>query len=494
MKPLTIIRSRTAVLAHENIDTDRIIPARFLTTTEREGLGRYAFHDWRYRADGSAESGFRAEPAEGAGLRDPGGRPQLRLRLLARTRALGAAGLRHPRGAVSSEIADIFRSNALKNGLLAVVAERSRAPLPARASRHRTGHRRRRRHDRTARRRPLPLRASTPSPAPACCRASTSWAILLSSTPTQIDAFEASREARGMKASIVVLPGDGIGPEVTAAAVAVLQAVADGIPPRVPISDEHADRRLRHRRHRRSAARRDTRCLPGADAVLLGAVGGPKWSDPKAKVRPEQGLLQLRAALGVFANLRPVRVHPRAAQLSPVKADRLAGRGSGVRARTDRRQLFRRKARATPTAPAMSAATPWPKSSASLRRAFELAREPSQAGSPRSTRPTCWKPRACGGKPRQRVAAEYPGRHARTSAGRFDGDAADQPPCRLRRDGDREPVRRHPDRRSRGAGRLAGPAAVGLAGRRQARPVRADPRFGAGHRRPGHRQSRSAAS
>jgi 3-isopropylmalate dehydrogenase len=59
--------------------------------------------------------------------------------------------------------------------------------------------------------------------------------------------------------------------------------------------------------------------------VLLGAVGGPKWSDPNAAVRPEQGLLQLRAALGVYANLRPVRVHARAAALSPIKADRLAG-------------------------------------------------------------------------------------------------------------------------------------------------------------------------
>src|SRR5258705_3784986 len=55
---LNLIRSRTAVLAHENIDTDRIIPARFLTTTERLGLGRYAFHDWRFRADGSENPDF----------------------------------------------------------------------------------------------------------------------------------------------------------------------------------------------------------------------------------------------------------------------------------------------------------------------------------------------------------------------------------------------------------------------------------------------------
>jgi 3-isopropylmalate dehydrogenase len=60
-----------------------------------------------------------------------------------------------------------------------------------------------------------------------------------------------------------------------------------------------------------------------ADAVLLGAVGGPQWSDPDATVRPEQGLLGLRAALGVYANLRPLRVHPRLADRSPLKNERL---------------------------------------------------------------------------------------------------------------------------------------------------------------------------
>jgi 3-isopropylmalate dehydrogenase len=60
-------------------------------------------------------------------------------------------------------------------------------------------------------------------------------------------------------------------------------------------------------------------------AVLLGAVGGPKWDDPQAKVRPEQGLLALRKGLGVFANLRPVRVHPALVDSSPLKPDRLAG-------------------------------------------------------------------------------------------------------------------------------------------------------------------------
>ena len=60
-----------------------------------------------------------------------------------------------------------------------------------------------------------------------------------------------------------------------------------------------------------------------ADAVMLGAVGGPKWSDPNATVRPEQGLLNLRTELGVFANIRPVRVLDGLAGASPIKRDRL---------------------------------------------------------------------------------------------------------------------------------------------------------------------------
>ena len=120
MKPLTTIRSRTAVLAHENIDTDRIIPARFLTTTGREGLGRYAFHDWRYRADGSADPDF--------ALNKPGAQG-CEILVAGRNFACGSSREHAPwalldcgfQAVLSSEIADIFRSNALRNGLLAVV-------------------------------------------------------------------------------------------------------------------------------------------------------------------------------------------------------------------------------------------------------------------------------------------------------------------------------------------------------------------------------------
>jgi len=125
-----------------------------------------------------------------------------------------------------------------------------------------------------------------------------------------------------VKAHIVVLPGDGIGPEVTAAGVAVLRAVA-----------ERAGHDFAFVEHAIGGVAIDTfedplppqtlAACKTADAVLLGAVGGPKWSDPNAKLRPEQGLLGLRAALGVYANLRPVRVHPKLTALSPLKDEKL---------------------------------------------------------------------------------------------------------------------------------------------------------------------------
>ena len=123
---------------------------------------------------------------------------------------------------------------------------------------------------------------------------------------------------------ITVLPGDGIGPEVVTAARRVLEAVA----PRYELELSFDEQLI-------GGAAIDATGSPlpkptlascqAADAVLLGAVGGPAWSDPSAPVRPEQGLLGLRKALGLFANLRPVRLDPALADASPLKAERLAG-------------------------------------------------------------------------------------------------------------------------------------------------------------------------
>jgi len=127
-----------------------------------------------------------------------------------------------------------------------------------------------------------------------------------------------------MRARIVVLPGDGIGPEVTAEAVRALEAVAR----KGGHAFEFEERLMggcsidRHGVALTPEVLEDCR---GSSAVLLGAVGGPRWDDPRARERPEKVLLALRKGLGVFANLRPVTVHPALVDASPVKADRLQG-------------------------------------------------------------------------------------------------------------------------------------------------------------------------
>ncbi len=127
-----------------------------------------------------------------------------------------------------------------------------------------------------------------------------------------------------MRAKIVVLPGDGIGPEVTAEAIRVLQVVARKFGHTFEF-DERLMGGCSIDRHGTALTDEVLAACKASSAVLLGAVGGPKWDDPRAKVRPEQGLLGLRKGLGVFANLRPVRVHPSLIDASPLKPDRLRG-------------------------------------------------------------------------------------------------------------------------------------------------------------------------
>ena len=120
MQPVTRIHSRTAVLPDENIDTDRIIPARFLTTTTRAGLGKLCFNDWRYLSDGSNNPAFPLNQPEAKGCA---------IVVAGRNFGCGSSREHAPwalldygiRAVLCSEIADIFRNNALKNGLLAIV-------------------------------------------------------------------------------------------------------------------------------------------------------------------------------------------------------------------------------------------------------------------------------------------------------------------------------------------------------------------------------------
>lgn len=127
-----------------------------------------------------------------------------------------------------------------------------------------------------------------------------------------------------MHYQIAVLAGDGIGPEVMAEARKVLSAIGNRFGHTFHISEGLI-----------GGIAIDTTgvALPDAtvevcrasDAVLLGAVGGPKWDNPDAPVRPEQGLLGIRKALGLFANLRPVSIHPLLLDSSPLRPERLTG-------------------------------------------------------------------------------------------------------------------------------------------------------------------------
>jgi 3-isopropylmalate dehydrogenase len=127
-----------------------------------------------------------------------------------------------------------------------------------------------------------------------------------------------------MSFNITLLPGDGIGPEVVAEAVRVFETIAR--------KHGHAfvftERLIGGSSIDKFGCSLTDDTLAGckaADAVLLGAVGGPKWDDPSAKDRPERGLLELRKGLGVFANLRPVKVHPSLVDSSPLKPEKLRG-------------------------------------------------------------------------------------------------------------------------------------------------------------------------
>jgi len=124
MEPITTFRSKTVVLPMENIDTDQIIPARFLKVTSKVGIGKHLFADWRYNADGSLRPDFVLNQPEAAGAST----------LVAGDNFGCGSSREHApwalvdfgfRAVISTSIADIFRNNALKNGLLPIVVDPS---------------------------------------------------------------------------------------------------------------------------------------------------------------------------------------------------------------------------------------------------------------------------------------------------------------------------------------------------------------------------------
>jgi 3-isopropylmalate dehydrogenase len=125
-------------------------------------------------------------------------------------------------------------------------------------------------------------------------------------------------------ANLVLLPGDGIGPEVVAEAERVIVVVSEKFGHRFQLRrlpmgghaiDSHGD----------PLPDETLAACRTADAILLGAVGGPKWDDPAAKTRPEAGLLRIRKELGLFANLRPIKPSPHLLEASPLKSSIISG-------------------------------------------------------------------------------------------------------------------------------------------------------------------------
>ena len=127
-----------------------------------------------------------------------------------------------------------------------------------------------------------------------------------------------------MKATIVLLPGDGIGPEVAAQAERVLAEIGKRFghhfeTRRLPMGGNAIDS------HGDPLPEETLAVCRGAQGILLGAVGGPKWDDPNAKTRPEAGLLRIRKELGLFANLRPIKPSPHLVDASPLKSSIVSG-------------------------------------------------------------------------------------------------------------------------------------------------------------------------
>jgi 3-isopropylmalate dehydrogenase len=127
-----------------------------------------------------------------------------------------------------------------------------------------------------------------------------------------------------MKAKIILLPGDGVGPEVVDASRQVLESVARKFSHELSFETQLMGGIAIDETGEPLPAATLSACKQ-ADAVLLGAVGGPKWDDPTAKTRPEAGLLGIRQGLGLYANLRPVRTYPELMDASPLRPERVQG-------------------------------------------------------------------------------------------------------------------------------------------------------------------------
>ena len=299
----------------------------------------------------------------------------------------------------------------------------------------------------------------------------------------------------GLRYRIALIPGDGVGPEVVGGAVGVLEATGRAFGfgfdwTELLVGGIGIDT------YGVAIRPEDIEACREADAVLLGACGGPKWDNPDASVRPEQALFALRAGLGLFANLRPITVQPSLIDASPLKPELLEGVDCLIVRELTSGLYFGRPSEQRVTAEGRAAIDTLWYTEGEIRRIVELAFELARGRRHKVTQvdkanvlatSRLWR------KVTEEVHAGFPDV---ALDHRLVDSAAMQlakTPGLVRRARDREPVRRHPVGRGRGDLGLARDAAVGVDrdardGVRAPRPVRADPRVGAGHRGAGPRE------
>ena len=265
--------------------------------------------------------------------------------------------------------------------------------------------------------------------------------------PNSNQCFHSFHAISPLKANIVLLPGDGIGPEITAQAARVLETVA-----------QRFGHQFDFRSHMIGGISIDT-CgdpLPQetidacrtSDAILLGAVGGPKWDDPSAKTRPEAGLLKIRKELGLFANLRPIRLFEQLVDASPLKREIIEGTDILFLRELTGGIYFGESGR-TGSGSQESAYQTMVYSVFEVERIVRMAAKAARDRRNHLTsvdKANVLEPSRLWRSVAARVMKEeFPDVRLRCGVGRFDGHALDQSTTRLRCGGNRQHVRGHPD-------------------------------------------------
>ena len=311
MEAVKVVKGGVTALRRADVDTDQIIPKQFLKRIERTGFGEFLFYDWAQEPGWSLPE----EP-------DPGHRAELRLRLERASTHPWALQDYGFQAIVAESFADIFFSNCTKIGLLpvAIPDEDVRALMDAgegeidlEALR---GALRRARRAVRARRGPPPPAAQRPRRhRPHAAEGRRHHRLRARARAPR------TRHPESLMPTIALLPGDGIGPEVTAEAVQVLDAVAEDL-----TFETHLAGGAAIDAHGIALTDEALAACQASDAVLLGAVGGPKWdTNESGAVRPEQALFRLRAELGLYANLRPVKPLTALYDASPLKRELIEG-------------------------------------------------------------------------------------------------------------------------------------------------------------------------